>query len=171
MIMTEEQKYQIRVMRNQGQGYKKIAANLCLSRDVVRGYCKRNGINGFGADLAEQHNLNLINEKTYVYCLQCDSKLVQSKRGKKKKYCSIDCKRDWEKNNRKVYKLWCQYCRKQYISQSNNSKFCSNDCYVRNRFFKEEDGAEILGKILKRKSVEFIPKWLEELLLSYLKDY
>lgn len=33
-----------------------------------------------------------------------------------------------------------------------------------------EDTEEILGEIMKRQKVDYVPKWLEELLLSYLKN-
>ncbi len=98
-----------------------------LSRDVVRGYCKRHGLNGLASKLVlnQDKDEKFIREITHVYCLICGFKLEQNQgRGAKKKYCSIDC------------------------------------CYVRDRFFKDEEAAEILDKIMKRKKVDFVVRRL-----------
>lgn len=46
--MTEIQAAEIEVLRLQGKGYKAIASAVGLSRDIVRNYCKANGMEGFG---------------------------------------------------------------------------------------------------------------------------
>ncbi len=49
-------------------------------------------------------------------------------------------------------------------------KFCSRDCYIRDRFNREEDAEEIVSKIFKRETVTHIPKWFKELFHSiYIK--
>lgn len=171
--MNDEQRKLIKIMRYQGIGYKKIAASMGMSRDAIRGYCKRHGLDGRAMDLVlNQHEDDkFLREITHVYCLSCGEKLEQKGRGAKRKYCSIECKRKFEKENPKIYKLQCDYCRNEYLSKRvQKRKFCSNDCYVRDRFFKEEDAAEILEKNMKRKKVDYVPKWLEELLLSYIRN-
>lgn len=50
--MTEIQAAEIKALRMQGKGYKAIASAVGLSRDIVRNYCKANGMEGFGADVA-----------------------------------------------------------------------------------------------------------------------
>jgi len=49
---SEEQNEKIKQMRQQGVGYNHIANEVGLSRDSVRGYCKRHGLDGFGEKLA-----------------------------------------------------------------------------------------------------------------------
>ena len=44
--MTTEQKHEIYNLRLKGLGYKAIAKALDLSLDSVKGYCKRNHLNG-----------------------------------------------------------------------------------------------------------------------------
>lgn len=56
--MTKEQAAQIRELRMQGKGYKAAASAVGLSRDVVRNYCKANGMEGYG----EAAKLNLQKE-------------------------------------------------------------------------------------------------------------
>lgn len=46
--MTEIQAAEIKALRLQGKGYKAIASAVGLSRDIVRNYCKANGMEGFG---------------------------------------------------------------------------------------------------------------------------
>lgn len=46
--MTEIQAAEIGALRIQGKGYKAIASAVGLSRDIVRNYCKANGMEGFG---------------------------------------------------------------------------------------------------------------------------
>ncbi len=56
--MTKDQEEQIREMRMQGKGYKAVASAVGLSRDIVRNYCKANGMEGCG----EAAKLNLQKE-------------------------------------------------------------------------------------------------------------
>lgn len=46
--MTEIQAIQIEELRMNGKGYKAIASAVGLSRDIVRNYCKANGMEGYG---------------------------------------------------------------------------------------------------------------------------
>lgn len=58
--MTEIQAAQIESLRIQGKGYKAIASAVGLSRDIVRNYCKANGMEGFGEAAA----INMQNRQT-----------------------------------------------------------------------------------------------------------
>lgn len=54
--MTDRQAAQIKTLRMQGKGYKAIASAVGLSRDIVRNYCKANGMEGFGEAMALKMN-------------------------------------------------------------------------------------------------------------------
>lgn len=56
--MTKEQAAQIKELRMQGKGYKAAASAVGLSRDIVRNYCRANGMEGYG----EAVKLNLQRE-------------------------------------------------------------------------------------------------------------
>lgn len=56
--MTKEQAAQIKELRMQGKGYKAVASAVELSRDIVRNYCRANGMEGYG----EAVKLNLRKE-------------------------------------------------------------------------------------------------------------
>ncbi|NFM45368.1 RNA polymerase subunit sigma-24 [Clostridium botulinum] len=169
--MTEDQKKQIRLLRYKGWGYKKISNIIGVSRDSVRGYCKRNGLDGYASEDSLNHQQLMVDEFVYDFCLQCGAKLEQSNKGRKRKFCTPKCKSEWERTNRKIYIFQCEHREKEYKSLGNkNRKCCSHECYVRNRFWRKEDAAQIVEKILKREKVEHIPKWLKELLLSNLQE-
>ena len=51
--MTEFQEQQIRLMREQGIGYRLIGNRLGLSRDIVRNYCRSRKLDGYGKALSK----------------------------------------------------------------------------------------------------------------------
>ena len=56
--VTKEQAERIKELRMQGKGYKAVASVVGLSRDIVRNYCRANGMEGYG----EAVKLNLQRE-------------------------------------------------------------------------------------------------------------
>jgi hypothetical protein len=165
--MLQEHKDQVKWLRNKGWGYKRIANFLDLKRDEVRNYCRKSGLTGYAADI--ESNSEKVADELIVYklCLYCGSKLKQEGRGRKRKYCNPDCKREWQKKNRKQHIFKCEYCGRYYkTTRATGSKYCSNECYVRDRFYRKEDAKEVVDKILANKKVEYLPKWLKELLFS-----
>lgn len=146
--MNEYQTRQIREYRMKGVGYRSIAAVTGLSRDIVRNYCKTHGLDGFGVELTanmkEQMQLGTV-------CLCCGKPVKQATTGRKRKFCSDKCRRQWwgshpgalQKKESAFYELTCAYCGKVYQSYGNKTrKYCSHECYVRDRFWREEDGRE-----------------------------
>lgn len=142
--MTEVQACQIREMRLKGIGYRAIATVTGLSRDSIRNYCKTHGINGFG----EAAKLNLQeNIKQGNACMLCGIVIKQPIRGRHKKFCSDACRRQWWKNHQDkidrkdtaIYKCTCTKCGREFESYGNkNRKYCSHDCYIKDRFYEEE---------------------------------
>ena len=67
------------------------------------------------------------------------------------KFCSDECRRHWwsahqdelKKKPTALYEKECAYCHKPFVAYGNkNRKYCSHECYVRDRFFREEKGRE-----------------------------
>lgn len=142
--MTEIQAFQIREMRLKGVGYRTIASTIGLSRDSVRNYCKSNGINGF-ADAAKLNLKEQINQGNA--CMLCGKVLEQPGRGRQKKFCSDSCRRQWwknhsdltEKKESAIYKSTCAKCGRDFEIYGNKKrKYCSHNCYIKDRFYKEE---------------------------------
>ena len=143
--MTEEQKKQIVKMRKDGDGYKTIATAVGLSRNAVRTFCKKRHMAGFGEAF-------VLNDKEkadeYKRCLNCYGYIRQPKKGRHKKFCSDECRREWwkqhsEEINKKEtaqYRLKCDYCGSEFVSYGNKSrKFCSHNCYIHQRFYESEE--------------------------------
>ena len=144
--MNDYQKKKICELRMTGLGYRAIANEVELSRDVVRNFCKNNGMNGYLANADDNIRKMVIDN---ALCLNCHIPIKQPKRGKARKFCSEECRRTWwkenaDKGNRKetaVYKLVCEYCGEEFESYGNkNRKYCCHECYIKDRFGGDNDG-------------------------------
>ena len=122
-------------LREKGMGYRAIALETGLTRDLVRYYCKSRG---FGGKIKET-----LTDKG-VLCPQCGKAIEQPPRGRRRKFCSESCRRAFwhahpEEGNRSessIYRLTCECCGKEFLSYGNrNRKYCSRDCYVQKRFW------------------------------------
>lgn len=143
--MTDIEKQQIQDLRLNGVGYKAIASELTISRDTIRGYCKRNGLDGdskvVSMNLVEKKNQNII-------CACCNKSIKQKERGRSRRFCSEECRRKWwnknqDKRNKKdtaIYKYSCLHCGNEFSSYGNKDrKYCSHNCYIKSRFWKGEE--------------------------------
>lgn len=146
--MTAYQARQIREFRMKGVGYRSIAAVTGLSRDIVRNYCKTHDLDGFGVELTANMKEQI---QRGTVCLCCGKPVKQPATGRKRKFCSDKCRRQWwgkhkdalQKKESSIYQLTCAYCGKVYPSYGNKTrKYCCHECYVRDRFLREEDGRE-----------------------------
>ncbi|MEC1722238.1 helix-turn-helix domain-containing protein [Schinkia azotoformans] len=144
--MTEAEKQQIYDLRLKGVGYKAIAAVLGKSRDTVRVFCKQHGLDGDAKVVA----LNVKEQmKNHLLCSSCGKPIKQKKRGRVRKFCSDECRRKWwnenpqarKKRETAIYNYTCPQCGETFSCYGNKRrKFCSHDCYIKSRFWSEEDG-------------------------------
>ena len=144
--MTKLQANQIKDLRLQGAGYKSIGSVVGLSRDIVRNYCKANGLDGYVEAVKKNVEEQVLKDGV---CLNCNGETKIPHTGRPKKFCSEQCRRYWwnahpEEVKRKptaFYQLTCKYCGSSFESYGNNKqKYCSHNCYIRDRFWREEDG-------------------------------
>ena len=146
--MTDIQRKQIQEMRIQGMGYRAIANAVGLTRDIVRNYCKSNNLEGYAKELT----LN-IKEKIHngEACPYCGKEIYQPIVGRHKKFCSDTCRRQWwnehpeliQKKDTAIYIANCIYCGKEFKVYGNkNRKYCNRECYIHDRFWREEEGRE-----------------------------
>ena len=144
--MTDYQRNMIHEYRVQGMGYKAIGNILGLSRDVVRGYCRKNSLCG-DADLVKM-NVQVSIEKG-ILCLNCHKALKQPKTGRPRRFCSEHCRRSWwndskhrdEGVKKAFYNCTCAFCDKEFLSYGKRDrKYCSHDCYIKDRFGVMKDG-------------------------------
>lgn len=134
-----------------GTGYKAIATITGLTRDIVRNYCKAHGLDGLCSDLTVNMKEQMAKGKV---CWYCGRELLQPHTGRRKKFCSDNCRRAWWKmhpeacrqSEAALYHQTCAYCGTAFVSYGNSHrKYCSHECYIRDRFWREEDGREPIG--------------------------
>ena len=155
--MTESQAKQIREFRLQGIGYKAIASRVGLSRDAVRNYCKNHALRGYAVEVTmniqEQIQQGLV-------CRCCGKVIQQPATGRKKKFCSETCRREWwgahpeatQQGETVFNEKPCVYCGQPFIIYgSKTRRYCSHDCYVHDRFYRNEEYREPYVSQIHRK--------------------
>lgn len=135
-LMTNEQRKRIVELRRQGCGYSKIATMLSISKNTVKSYCQRN-------------ELRAITIKEAQLCKHCGEAMTIAGGNKPRIFCSDKCRVLWWKAHHcKVYpktryQLICQHCGTEFESiGAPRRKYCSNECYIAERFGKERDTDE-----------------------------
>lgn len=129
----------------QGYGYRRIANMLSMSPNTVKSYVKNHSV------------VDYIKEGL-PFCLCCGKDLVHLPKKRKKKFCSIECKRKWWNTNKaktnNVITSQCNQCGKEYQHyKSKQKKFCSRKCYYEskkgNPFPKPKTDTETTAKLIK----------------------
>ncbi|MEA4896874.1 MAG: RNA polymerase subunit sigma-70 [Christensenellaceae bacterium] len=142
VTVTDLQARQIREQRLKGCGYKAIASAVGLSRDLVRNYCRSNGLDGHAEVLAADDQAH-----RDIRCPNCGKPLTQPRTGRRRKFCSDACRRSWwsahpatlQRSEGALYQMTCICCGKTFIAYGNqNRRFCSRSCYIQNRFRRSE---------------------------------
>ena len=137
--ITEEISLQIQKMRLKGDGYRAIALALDLSRDMVRYHCRSLNLDGFAPKLSCELD---------SVCAYCKKPIKQPETGRKRKYCSEVCRRNWwaanpdsiKRKENAVYTLVCDCCKKSFTVYGNkNRRYCSHACYIQERFRKSDN--------------------------------
>ena len=128
--MTQEQKEQIISMRKNGSSYSEIAQFLKISRNTVKSFCQR-----MGSSMSKKIEL------PETMCRECGKPITQITGRKKILFCCGECRQKWwnahpEAVNRKaIYTFTCVHCGKEFTAYGNNHrKYCSHECYVKDRF-------------------------------------
>ena len=124
VMMTENQKNLIKIYREKGMSYRKIAEELVVSINTIKTYCKRNGLGG-----VRKGNASAVEEKTMVTaCEYCGKPVSQSKGRKHKRFCSNSCRNQWwnshmESVERKAnYECVCENCSRTFLSYGNRNR-------------------------------------------------
>lgn len=127
--MNEIQKHKLIRLKKQGRSYKEIAFALSISESTIKSFFRRQ---------------KLKSKEVYTVCKNCGATLEKSSRSNVKKFCSNLCRYKWwrknTENNRKCVKInVCKNCSKKFKSYDNKDrKYCSHECYINDRFKKQE---------------------------------
>jgi len=141
---TETQGVRIQEMRAAGIGYRVIAQELNLTRDAVRYYCKVHGLAGVAE---EQVAHSIVAE----HCIQCGKPLSAHSGSRTRRFCSSSCRCKWWQTHSDEsvrpsssrQHVVCPNCGKSFLDYSSKArKYCSHACYIRDRFWRAEDGRE-----------------------------
>jgi endogenous inhibitor of DNA gyrase (YacG/DUF329 family) len=120
--MNNSEKEKVSELRRFGWGYKKIAAEIGVSEDAVKGFLRRN-----------RETLNP------VVCELCGKPAGQTPHRKKKRFCSDKCRNSWwsahpeARVRQKTYGHICGWCGKPFESIRQSSVYCSRECYANAR--------------------------------------
>ena len=123
--MTDSEKNTIRKLRDQGHGYKKIAAELGLSLNTVKSFCRRTTI--------------IESNESRTACEQCGITVEQSPGRKHKRFCSEKCRKAWWSahqsliNRKGTTTYVCKYCGAAFTSHKKDRVYCSRECYAKGR--------------------------------------
>ena len=119
--MTDSEKKQVAMLRDQGFTYPQIAEKMGLGVSTIKMYFQR------GKTPSDN----------VVTCLQC-KKPLEKNAPRKKKFCSDKCRVKWwiehpeRLSNDQQHLYQCPVCRKDFYSFK-PAKFCSPSCYHRSR--------------------------------------
>ena len=106
-------------------------------------------------------------------CLNCGKEITQPRTGHRRKFCSADCRRTWWESHQDLvqrkptafYEGTCAYCGKTFVAYGNSHrKYCSHECYNRDRFWRKEEFTAALECLRTGKKITNPPLWLQELL-------
>lgn len=148
-----------------GFGYRKIGIALDIPRNKVCNYCKTKGIDGYAKRLiVKKERIQMEKDCLEVICRLCGKPIEINPDGRRRVYCSDKCRRAWGKKHPTLYKHEFLFCGKEFESSAKEQKFFGRDCYVRNRFLRQEDTEEVVKLLLAEKKVPKISKWMKELL-------
>ena len=124
-MLTDEQKKRITEMRLEGMGYQAIANALGdgVSKGNIRYFCKTRGLVGTPDLIALNYDTHRANPN------------------------------DNEATRKTPIELTCEYCHEKFISYGNpNRKYCSHDCYIKQRFWTDPDAKVTASEIKKRQA-------------------
>lgn len=161
-MLTDEQKKKITELRLQGMGYETIAKQLGddVKKASVRYFCRSRGLVGTPDLIALNFDVHRENP---IYCKQCGARLVRNRYSGVKLFCNEKCRREWWKEHprdnevtrKKPIRLTCEYCHEKFISYGNpNRKYCSHDCYIKQRFWTDPDAKVTASEIKKRQAAK-----------------
>ena len=103
-------------------------------------------------------------------CRHCGKPNEKQITGRRRIYCSEEYRRAWSKNHLPLDKHECIFCGEKFESSSKMQKFCSHDCYIRDRFWRKEEAEEIIKMFLTGKKVLTVHKWIKDILNGEINE-
>lgn len=136
--MIDEQKRQIRLLREHGMSFSKISAYTGAAMSSVHYQCRDVKVD---EDAVDEQLLEKIENREV--CAYCGGKLQPSAAGRPKRFCCDDCRKAYwkmhrneaKKNTKYIYTKVCPYCGRTFEAYAKrNRKYCCHEHYVLDRF-------------------------------------
>lgn len=125
VFMTDKDKKNIIQLRQSGLSYSAIAKETNLTVGSIKTFISR----------TIKQKIQNKNEK---FCPCCGEKIIAKQKTKPSKFCSAACRHKWWVQN-SDYTLNCVMCGAEFHSKHKDQKYCSHDCYIKNRYGKVVD--------------------------------
>ena len=90
--MTPEEKSSLSAMRKAGRSYTEIAAELGISKNTGKTFCRRNGLTPETESIPVEITPAPTTERL---CPHCGKPVIQPEGRKQKKFCSDTCRNRW----------------------------------------------------------------------------
>lgn len=125
-LMTSQEKARLHEMRQAGLSFAQISANLGISKNTLKSFCRRTE--------------TIMDAAATTGCIQCG--LPIAIKGKRR-FCSNGCRYAWNYehrvlNIRNAVEKKCACCGNCFFSYaSSHRKYCSRACYMTDRYGKE----------------------------------
>lgn len=106
-----------------GKGYRKIAAELNLSVNSVKSWCRRHPCEETKAD----------------HCLMCGKEIFSIPHKRHRKFCSDTCRSKWWSAHpeKRAIKTWythiCRQCGCEFTNNRKNAEYCNRECFAEAR--------------------------------------
>ncbi len=150
----DDDRERVRMLRLAGENCTDIAEQIGLTEEQTLEYCRQLGFPAKGscrllepeADEAEwlRHREGLPPRRK---CPVCGGLLIQPERGRRRKFCSDQCKKQWWNDKWRQEGRFngrlavCEYCGKRFVAvkeRHDERRFCSRECYFASRYGRRE---------------------------------
>ncbi len=143
--MTGLQKQQITEMRSKGFVFAEIAAELNLSINSVKSFCRRNDVVPEKKKEAEiiEPPVTTSASAQHSGCKRCGAELVNTPGHRQKTFCSVSCRQKYWWEHRDLIQhhsfitITCPACGHIFSDYAGHKrKYCSHACYIADRYRK-----------------------------------
>lgn len=138
--MTEVQKSNVLLLRQEGLSYRDISEELRLPLGTVKTFCRNLGL--MSNDAYEDTGNEDIKETTNNnHCHECGKPLEQRPKAKRRRFCNDACRHRWWNAHRNrvskktAVRTVCACCGLMFDSYAyQRRKYCSHACYIKGRY-------------------------------------
>lgn len=139
MALTHEEKQTIAKLYEEGNGYKKIATEVDVSRDVIRGFVRSESAKSYGVNYRyNRYGGYYLSDEYIAIKKQKESEIKQAREERARARAKTKEERKRRQTLLALAKELsfireCETCGSKYYSKNGMSKYCSDDCKYETR--------------------------------------